>query len=61
MFWEWLFTVILSLGAVCSIHNMSKPGHSIFGKISYAILATAEFMLAVMYIFKMMITAIGGV
>lgn len=59
MFWEWAFCVCLSMGTVCSISNMSKKT-SIADKILYMLMGTAEFMVAVMYIFKMMITAIGG-
>ena len=59
MVFNWLMAIIMTLGTVCGIANMtSKEGF--WNKFFYMLIASSEFFVAVMYIFKIMFTLLGG-
>lgn len=59
MVFDWLMAIIMTLGTVCGIANMaSKEGF--WNKFFYMLIASSEFFVAVMYIFKIIFTLLGG-
>ena len=59
MFFDWLMAIIMTLGTVCGIANMTSK-ERIWNKIFCMLIASLEFFVAVMYIFKIMFTLLGG-
>ena len=59
MFFDWLMAIIMTLGTVCGIANMTSK-ERIWNKIFCMLIAGSEFFVAVMYIFKIMFTLLGG-
>lgn len=57
MVFEWIIAIVMTLGAVCGIANMTLK-EKILDKIFYMLIASSEFFVAVMYIFKIMWEAI---
>ena len=58
MFWEWAFTILMSIGAITGIGNMCQASN-LADKIFWTAMATAEFMAAVMLIMRIMIMLLG--
>ena len=59
MVFDWLMAIIMTLGTVCGIANMTSK-ERIWNKIFCMLIASLEFFVAVMYIFKIMFTLLGG-
>ena len=59
MVFDWLMAIIMTLGTVCGIANMTSK-ERIWNKIFCMLIAGSEFFVAVMYIFKIMFTLRGG-
>lgn len=59
MVFDWVMAIVMSLGTVCGIANMTSK-ERIWNKIFCMFIASSEFFVAVMYIFKIMFTLLGG-
>lgn len=59
MVFDWLMAIIMTLGTVCGIANMTSK-ERIWNKIFCMLIASLEFFVAVMYIFKIMFNLLGG-
>lgn len=56
---DWLIAIFVTFGTVCAIANMASK-ERFWDKLFYMIIAGSEFFVAVMYIFKIMFTLLGG-
>lgn len=59
MVFDWVMAIVMTLGTVCGIANMTSK-ERIWNKIFCMLIAGSEFFVAVMYIFKIMFTLLGG-
>lgn len=56
---DWFIAILVTFGTVCAIANMASK-KQFLDKLFYMIMAGSEFFVAVMYIFKIMFTLLGG-
>lgn len=60
MFWNWFFFISYSVATVCAIANMSK-GKDLWGKIFRMTIATAMFIMSILYGNVMLVAMLEGI